>query len=43
MPDELEQLIADLQDWPADIQQKVISAILAIRVEYIEDNASKLD
>jgi len=36
MPDELKQLIADLPDWPSDLQQKVISAILAIRAEYID-------
>ena len=42
MPNELKQLLADLADWPPDVQEKVMAAILAIRAEYIEDNRGEV-
>ena len=36
MPDELEQLLQLIADWPSDVQQKVIDAIRAIQAEYID-------
>jgi len=38
VPDELEQLLDGLADWPLDVQQKVIDAIRAIQAEYIDGN-----
>ena len=34
--DELEQLLDSVADWPPDVQQKVMDAILAIQAEYID-------
>jgi len=39
MPDELEQLLDGVADWPSDIQQKVIDAIRAIQAEYIDGDS----
>ena len=36
MPDELEQLLSLIVDWPPEVQQKIIDAIRAIQAEYIE-------
>jgi hypothetical protein len=43
MSDELKQLIDAVLDWPSDVQEKVIAAILAIQAEYIEHSSDKLD
>jgi hypothetical protein len=39
MPDELEQLLHLIADWPPEIQQKIIDAIRAIQTEYIDGEA----
>ena len=38
MPDELEQLLQLIADWPPVVQQKVMDAIRAIQAEYIDGN-----
>jgi hypothetical protein len=38
MPDELEQLLQLIADWPQEVQQKIMDAIRAIQAEYIDGN-----
>lgn len=40
MEKELEELLAQLVEWPSEVQQKVIDTITAVRAEYIDCNAT---
>jgi hypothetical protein len=39
MREELEQLLQLVDDWPPEIQQKIMDAIRAIQAEYIDGDA----
>jgi hypothetical protein len=41
MPDELEQLLQLIADWPPEMQQKIMDAIRAIQAEYIDCNVDE--